>query len=187
MNTDNTEKLAQSITETLSNHRCPKCGKAFQSVQALRMHTVRVHTLAGRRGALMGGVAAAKSRHGKTMRDKSCPLCSKIFTTRQIRNWHLRKTHGQSIFDFPELLGRVRSNTRRYNSLPPKPAKQIRYVYPDPEEPTGIVSSPEPKTWAERMNESLTPDMKRNLRAQFMKHCPKCGHDLSQWEFKAKD
>jgi predicted RNA-binding Zn-ribbon protein involved in translation (DUF1610 family) len=36
--------------QTTPEFECPKCGKGFDSAVGLRMHRMRVHTLAGRRG-----------------------------------------------------------------------------------------------------------------------------------------
>jgi len=46
---------------------CPKCGKAFEKPQQLRMHAMRVHTRAGRLGPTKGAQIAArrKSRNAR--------------------------------------------------------------------------------------------------------------------------
>jgi hypothetical protein len=41
---------------------CGRCGKAFDSAQALRMHRIRVHTAAGKAGAMRGSKRANKNR-----------------------------------------------------------------------------------------------------------------------------
>ena len=56
------DKLRDEITTI---HRCPKkqCkGKAFDSLNALRMHNMRVHTRAGQRGFKIGAKIGAMSR-----------------------------------------------------------------------------------------------------------------------------
>lgn len=54
------------MNKTTETFRCPKpkCGKEFNSMQALRMHRIRVHTRAGRLGARKGAQAASAQRGG---------------------------------------------------------------------------------------------------------------------------
>ena len=120
----NTE-LAHTVKNSLGKHQCEKCGKAFNSPQALRMHRVRMHTAAGLRGAKIGGQAAVANRKRRNESDRSCPVCHGEYATRAIRNAHLRLIHGKSIFDFPDHM----------NSSPQIKGKaRLRYVYPPPEQ-----------------------------------------------------
>lgn len=50
------------IPEPPTEFACVRCGKEFQSAQALRMHRIRVHTAAGKLGAVKGSRHAKKNR-----------------------------------------------------------------------------------------------------------------------------
>jgi predicted RNA-binding Zn-ribbon protein involved in translation (DUF1610 family) len=71
MSVENQEENKKEKIKMSELFKCPKpnCGKEFDSEQALRMHKVRMHTLAGRRGAKEGaraGQLANMARGRKT-------------------------------------------------------------------------------------------------------------------------
>jgi hypothetical protein len=49
--TNEPDIITGDVTYTPPENQCPTCMKTFDSPQALRMHVVRVHTEAGRKGA----------------------------------------------------------------------------------------------------------------------------------------
>jgi hypothetical protein len=65
---DTPEPPKQTVSlDELANPRstdfgCGRCGKAFDSAQALRMHRIRVHTAAGKAGAMRGSKRANRNR-----------------------------------------------------------------------------------------------------------------------------
>jgi predicted RNA-binding Zn-ribbon protein involved in translation (DUF1610 family) len=63
--------------QTAPDFECPKCGKAFTSAQALRMHRVRVHTLAGRRAHR--GVKLSRAQHLEKRRQYQLKLRERYY------------------------------------------------------------------------------------------------------------
>jgi len=158
-------------TETTTGFKCPKPAckdkSPFKSKQALNMHTMRVHTLAGRQGAMWASKRKPASKpdavrelflekkraYNKTLRDKN--IAQGLTSTGKIRK---RSIPGGAVRT-PSLWTTDRNEYKRQWYQKKKAEKNlIRIVYPDPRD-------------TEQPSEQNKP----------MNYCPECGHNLEQY------
>lgn len=192
----------------------PHCTKSFDSPIGLRMHRIRAHispwsTTKNFRGKGTGPRAKWNKTYNerkkqqravwdkryreklyKRLKDQGVTMRKTPRKTRQFASqteaYRKRKyremvdryhaaglnAHGQPYKDSAITRGQLKA---RGLKVPHR--RFAPYVYPVPQEPEETpVQTPEPP--------KVPNEVSTYIRAQLMKHCPNCGHDLQGWERK---
>lgn len=156
------EPLAQSKRPPFA---CDVCGQGFRNMNAVRMHKVRVHSEAGRQGALKGARNAAKSRsreeHLAKRREYQKKLRERYKLQGRDSRGYPRVTPGTVKWS-PQQRARFNRTVKRKaaEKLQHRGNKQIRYVYPEPE----------------------TQPVKQSTKTHELNYCPQCGQHLQAYQ-----
>ncbi len=154
-------------SETTTGFPCPKPAckdkEPFKSQQALNMHTMRVHTLAGRKGAMW---AANRSNQTKTKDQRKEEQLAQARKYNQ--SWRQRnKEKGLTAAGtFPKVPTDRKAYIRNWNKNNRAASKRILIAYGNTHPsmgPTGRI-----KQVMQPTEQETTP----------MNYCPGCGYDL---------
>jgi hypothetical protein len=176
MNEQETDRVAQAYNDLeKSGHRCPKCGKIFTNKQGLGMHTVRMHTRAGKRGWRLA-VKRATGRHKRRgTKKKVYPSNTPEAARARYRLYRDRyfamglNAKGQPFKSAAsrrahDVAMRWRARQRPEPATGGAGAKLAAYVYPTPAHLLDKRPEAEPA--------AATPDM--------IKYCPYCGKSIEK-------
>src|SRR4030095_12190566 len=147
--------VVTSATEP-KGFQCPKCARLpFETLQALRMHDMRVHTLKGRRGAKAGARKAGENK----MKARERALAYKRDYNREYR---ARKKRERGYEEkkrnaYVRMRERYAQQGLKAHGQPYKDRRVTPIVYPPPTE------------------ESNHPQL-------ILRYCPNCGAHLENWK-----
>ncbi len=157
-----TDTLVPTI-ETFNEFTCSKCSKPFASDNALRMHNMRVHTRAGKRGAMwkQGAVQSreqflAKRRIYQT-KMRATNIAKGLTSTGQPRKQDVR-TNYKGLSE--AIKEKQKERHRAYN----------RNWYQE-NKTRKMVVYPEPKTYLEGVNAE---------EVHAINNCPYCGRNIAK-------
>lgn len=148
--------------ETTETRTCPRCHKSFNSAQALRMHHIRIHTRAGRLGAIKGVQMSKQRKRPAKINPRQPQWKTREYRHRkyreQVERYHARglNAHGQPFKDSPITRGMLKARGQR--------VRNPRFVYPVPSE-NGLPVTP---------GRTVTTPTGLTF-------CPHCGENLSKW------
>lgn len=144
---------------------CKKCGKGFGSMNAVRMHNMRVHSSAGQSGYKWKKMS--KEQYLEHRRKKQQQLRASYYA----RGLDSRGRPTPAGYQPPRRRGTPWTPQRRAKfdstwkkkrqNKPIRGNKQIRYVYPEPDSPLELLA------------EKITSNNARKIN-----HCPYCGENI---------
>lgn len=210
-NTDTEQpiKLKRSDPAFWQEQTCSQCQpeRQFPNMLSLQMHTNRVHNktirVPGQGGRQSEKERLAKRRiYQRNLRERykrqgrdsrgyprtspyGLPPYAAIQNPKGAKTTRIKLKKGgqagsqwspEQHAKYKRTMARKRRQREKGFVLPK--SKRIRFVYPDPIDSSLVPERAIPTTPGE------TPGVREYVRAQLMRHCPSCGHDLHQWEIK---